>query len=82
MSAQIFLTRTVNENLSNVKSRHIETQSIINQNYRALFVRVVVRRRMKPRKAIRPVVGVLIIPTRDREQSPALDFVNMKKSWK
>ena len=82
MSAQIFLIRTVNENLSNVKSRHIETQSIINQNYRALFVRVVVRRRMKQRKAIRPGVGVLIIPTRDREQSPALDFVNMKKSRK
>ena len=57
-------------------------KSIINQNYRALFVRVVVRRRMKQRKAIRPGVGVLIIPTRDREQSPALEFVNMKKSWK
>ena len=62
------------------KSRHIETQSIINQNHRALFVRVVVRRRMKQRKAIRPGVGVLIISTGDREQSPALDIVSMKKS--
>ena len=41
-------------------------------------MRVVVRRRMKQRKAIRPGVGVLIISTGDREQSPALDFVNMK----